>query len=369
MAWQRPTYRVVDGERVPGAWCHVWRRELMGERCFVDDLIVYADGVVVCGEATELAGLERWLMDGRVALTEPGAPVRVEPAREWGRRRWGEARTVDSFLLEVADLVEELAGRATAVMRCSDAIRRFCATPDDDSRGLLREAYLAIPAHRRIFCLGDMDRLDRPLRVLFTEVGVRVDGDGPVVTDEMHRGVLEYLRAGVAAEGKAVVYADDPVAGVGALVEVSEGVYPGGWPEWSGLFVLRNDYPAPVEYGGVVYPTVLHGYWALSAADPVDRAAIRGARDGRGAREAGGRAVRRADWGAVRLAVMAGLLRAKFEQHPSLAEVLVGTGGAVIRYTGFSDSLYWRDAGSAGGRNWVGRLLELVRAEVVVGRG
>lgn len=41
-------------------------------------------------------------------------------------------------------------------------------------------------------------------------------------------------------------------------------------------------------------------------ADPVDRAAIRGARDGRGAREAGGRAVRRADWDAVRLAVLAG---------------------------------------------------------------
>ncbi|WP_267889602.1 NADAR family protein [Streptomyces acidiscabies] len=40
----------------------------------------------------------------------------------------------------------------------------------------------------------------------------------------------------------------------------------------------------------------------------------------------------------VRLAVMAGLLRAEFEQHPSLGEVLMGAGGAVIRYTGFSDS-------------------------------
>ncbi|MFM9447772.1 hypothetical protein [Streptomyces acidiscabies] len=79
----------------------------------------------------------------------------------------------------MADLVEELAGWTTAVMRCSGAIRRFCATPDDDSLGLLREAYPAIPARRRVFCLGDMDRLDRPLRVPFTEVGVRVDGDGP----------------------------------------------------------------------------------------------------------------------------------------------------------------------------------------------
>ena len=192
----------------------------------------------------------RELRGGRLVLTEPGAPVRVEPAREWG-----EPRTVDGFLLEVAGLVEELAGRTTAVLRCSDAIRRFCATPDDDGLGLLREAYLAIPAHRRT---------------------------------------------------EAVAYADGPAVGVGAPVEVCEVVYPGGWPEGSGLFVLRNDYPAPVEYGGVVCPTVLHGYWALSAADPVDRAVIRGACDGRGVREAGGRAVRRADWAEVRLAVLAG---------------------------------------------------------------
>ncbi|MET8978763.1 hypothetical protein ABZX85_24410 [Streptomyces sp. NPDC004539] len=117
---------------------------------------MYADGVVHCEELTELGGLERWLKGGRLALAEPGVPVRTPPAgRAW---RWGEPRTVESFLLEVADLVEELAGRTTARQRCSEAIR---------------EAYLRILAHLRIYCLGDMDR---PLRILFAGVGASVGG-------------------------------------------------------------------------------------------------------------------------------------------------------------------------------------------------
>jgi len=365
MSWRWSTYRAVDGVRVPGAWCHVWRRGELSEVYFVDDLSVYADGVVHCGKSADLAGLSRWLGDGRIALTEPGAPVRTPPAgRAW---RWGEPRTVESFLLEVADVVEELAGRPTTRQHCSEAIRRFCDTPDDRTLTLLREAYLRIPAHLRIYCLGDMDRLDRPLRILFAQVGEVVDE--LVVTAAMREGVVEYLREGVAAERTAVVYADDPVVGVGAPVEVSEAVYPQGWPAGPGVFMLRNDYPAPVSYGGLVYPTVSHAYWALSAADPADRTSIRTALDVPTARQSAALAKRRPDWGRVRLAVMAGLLRAKFRQHPELAQVLVGTGDSVIRCTGYSDSPYWRDEGEWGGRNWMGRLLELVRSEVVLERG
>ncbi|MHC5905288.1 NADAR family protein [Streptomyces sp. S6] len=365
MAWRWSTYRTVDGVRVPGAWCHVWRWGEVRGAHFVDDLSVYADGVVHCGEYADLAALERWLGDWRVVLTEPGAPVRTPPAgRAW---RWGEPRTVESFLLEVADVVEELAGRPTARRRCSEAIRRFCETPDDRALAVLREAYLRIPAHLRIYCLGDMDRLDRPLRILLAQVGELVDEF--VVTAAMREGAVAYLREGVAAEREPVVYADDPVVGAGPPVEVSETVYPRGWPAGPGVFMLRNDYPAPVSYGGVVYPTVSHGYWALSAADPADRTSIRTAPDVLTARKSAALAKRRPDWDGVRLAVMAGLLRAKFGQHPEMAQVLVGTGGSVLRCTGYSDSPYWRDEGGSGGRNWVGRLLELVRSEVVLERG
>lgn len=44
---------------------------------------------------------------------------------------------------------------------------------------------------------------------------------------------------------------------------------------------------------------------------------------------------------------------------------LLSTGDSVISYTGHSDSPFWRDARDGQGRNWVGRLLELIRSGLV----
>lgn len=128
--------------------------------------------------------------------------------------------------------------------------------------------------------------------------------------------------------------------------------------------MLRNDYPVEIAFAGQTYASVLHGYWSLSAADATDSRRIREAPSGREAHDLGGRATRRADWTEVRLAVMAGLLRAKFTQHPELAEVLLSTGDARLSYTGYSESPYWRDVPDNRGRNWMGRLLELTRSEL-----
>lgn len=48
---------------------------------------------------------------------------------------------------------------------------------------------------------------------------------------------------------------------------------------------------------------------------------------------------------------------------PTGSEVLLSTGDARIRYTGLSESPFWRNAPDGRGRDWVGRLLELVRSE------
>lgn len=144
-----------------------------------------------------------------------------------------------------------------------------------------------------------------------------------------------------------------------------ETVCPRGWPEVLGLFVLRNEYPAQIVFAGETFPSVLHGYWALSTADAADRKRIRETPSAREAHDLGGRATRRADWPSVRLAVMGGLVRAKFTQHPGVAEILLATGDARISYTGLSESPFWRDVPDGRGRNWMGRLLELVRSELV----
>ncbi|MEW5529832.1 NADAR family protein [Streptomyces virginiae] len=60
---------------------------------------------------------------------------------------------------------------------------------------------------------------------------------------------------------------------------------------------------------------------------------------------------------------MARLLRAKYEQHPDLAAVLLATGDAALLYDD-ADSGFWGENGGRG-RNWTGRLLELVRAELL----
>ncbi|MCI3275574.1 NADAR family protein [Streptomyces cylindrosporus] len=372
MGWRGPTYRTVDGERIGGTWCHVWRRHRGSDEYFVEDLVVFADGAVGCGELTDLAGLERMLAAGRIAVTDPATPPREEPAGRWASRSGGPL-TPESFLAEVADRIEELAGRPTAVQRCREAVGRFRKTPTEANRGRLREAYLAIPAHLRIFCLGDMDRQDRPLRILLTDIGEPVDGDGPVVTAEMHQDALDYFKhEDEAVEGEraaqAVRHADDPTAPGRPAVVLHETYFPNGRPADPGLSALRNDFPAPVRWAGDIYPSVLHGYWALSVAEEADRVTVRDAPTPREAHELGSRAARRDDWTAVRLGVMAGLLRAKFTQHPELAEILLGTGDATIAYTGYSESPYWRDTRDRGGRNWTGRLLELVRAELLAGR-
>ncbi|MCX4673364.1 NADAR family protein [Streptomyces sp. NBC_01381] len=362
----------MDGQTIDGAWCHVWRRRPWDDRHVLDDLIVFADGAVKCEEWTDLPGLEKLLESGDIAVTEPGAPAAPAPPSKW-RARYGEPLTPQGFLLEVADKVEELSGRPTAAQRCQEAIRHFQQDPSEPNRTVLREAYLAVPPHLRVFVLGDMDHQDRPLRILLTELGEAVDGDGPVATADMHQQALDYFNrleqaVAQAQEQRAERYADDPAEAGQAAFTSLETVCPRGWPEALGPFVLRNEYPVPVEFAGETYPCVIHGYWALSAADPRDHDRIRDAPSVRDAREMGGRVERRADWPDVRLAVMEGLLEVKFTQNPELAQILLATGDSVISYTGLSDSPFWRDAGDGRGRNWVGRLLELTRARLVARR-
>lgn len=363
---------MVDGERIDGVWCHVWLRHPWNGKYFLEDLFLFADGAVKCEDWTDLPGLERSLTSGRVAVTEPGRATPRDDRTKWASR-WGEPLTPEGFFVEVADKLEELGGRRTAGERCWDAIRSFQREPDESHRALLRQAFLAVAPHRRIYVLGDMDRQDRPLRILLTDVGTAVDGDGPVVTADMHREVLDYFDRGNqgaadAMERRAVRHADDPVEAGRAALTSCEVVYPQGWPQELGPFVLRSEFPAPVSFAGATYPSVLHGYWALSAADVRDHDRIREAGSGREARELGGPVERRAGWPALRLAVMRGLLEAKFTQHPELAEVLLATGDAVISYTGLSDSAFWLDGFDDRGRNWMGRLLELTRSELVARR-
>jgi len=100
----------------------------------------------------------------------------------------------------------------------------------------------------------------------------------------------------------------------------------------------------------------------LSTDDPIAAEAIRLAPRAFEATRLGGLASRKDGWHGVRLAVMTNLVRAKFEQHPDLAKKLMATGDARIRGAFSMSGSYWQ--GGAQGRNWLGRILELVRSEL-----
>lgn len=57
-------------------------------------------------------------------------------------------------------------------------------------------------------------------------------------------------------------------------------------------------------------------------------------------------------------------LRAKFSQYPLLAEQLIATGSKPLIYHTMTDK-YWADGGDGSGENYLGKLLEQVRTELI----
>lgn len=358
--------RIVAGETFTGVWCHVWVTGPFAPRAHVEDLFVFSDGHLECDGGMDLDGLRERLANGRVVLHDPELPKpSASPQRPRWTARYPEPLTDDGFVAEILDEVEKLNGRPTTSDLCWDAIRRWRRDPSEANRRLVRDAYLAIPSHNRVYVLGDMDRQDIPLRQLATDPGQPVCGDGPIATEEMYLKVKDYFDATDAGAKEfdakiALRQADDGDPTPPIVLHERGNVS----ADALGDAVLRNEFPSPLTYRGHTYRTVLHAYWAQAVASPDDHDRIRATADVREAQEFGGSCPLRPDWTVRRVAVMTDILRAKFEQHPPMAAILLATGDAAIGYTGYSESPFWTDRGPREGRNWMGRLLELVRSEL-----
>ena len=71
----------------------------------------------------------------------------------------------------------------------------------------------------------------------------------------------------------------------------------------------------------------------------------------------------RGDWESIKDEIMYRAVVAKFRQHASLQELLLGTGEAEIVEHTANDS-YWADGGDGRGLNVLGRILMRVRADL-----
>ena len=129
------------------------------------------------------------------------------------------------------------------------------------------------------------------------------------------------------------------------------------------LGYLSNFYPAEVQIGGVRWPTTEHYYQAMKSLDPAEQQRIKEARHPAAAKRLGKGVTQRPDWESVKESFMLEGLRAKFTQHPDLAEKLISTGTEELVENSPTDS-YWGCGPDGQGLNRLGHLLMQVRSEL-----
>ncbi|WP_420082156.1 NADAR family protein [Streptomyces sp. JL4002] len=272
-------------------------------------------------------------------------PELSRAAAELADWKFGEPEswiTPELLVAEVRDTIDELNGRPDSTDRCLAAVDVFLADRTEENREAARAAFLAVPEPPRRFALGDMDRKDWPLRVLVAGPGGRtyLEFDG-TVTQEKYDGALAYFeeRARWNTQRANHVPADGPVTPHAPAIQLNHS-YPGKRVADPGKLGLRHDYPAPITVADTAYPSVAHAYWALSVAERESRHTIAAAENAPAARTLAAWLPRREDWEHVRTAVMTHLLRAKYDQHPELAEVLLATDDATVIYDDVN-SAFW----------------------------
>jgi ribA/ribD-fused uncharacterized protein len=128
---------------------------------------------------------------------------------------------------------------------------------------------------------------------------------------------------------------------------------------------LSNFAPFPIELRGKTWPTSEHFFQAQKFAGTEHEEAIRLAASPMIAAHMGRSRKRplRADWEEVKDQVMLEAVRAKFDQHPRLRSLLLGTGEArLVEHT--ARDHYWGDGGDGSGENRLGQILMQVRCEL-----
>lgn len=113
---------------------------------------------------------------------------------------------------------------------------------------------------------------------------------------------------------------------------------------------LSNFYEAPVEYEGLTYQSSEAAYQAQKCADPKDREAFT-AMNPAEAKKAGRTVTIREDWEDVKISVMTGIVRAKFEQNPDLAGMLLATKDAYLEEGNNWGDRVWGTVNGEGANN------------------
>lgn len=126
---------------------------------------------------------------------------------------------------------------------------------------------------------------------------------------------------------------------------------------------LSNFYHVAVEYDGVRYKTVEHGFQAAKTLDLGWRRKIQRARTAGDAKRFGRMAPLRPDWEQVKDAVMRELLVHKFS-YPVFRQLLLDTGDAALIEGNTWGDRYWGQCPVGVGENRLGEILMAIREEL-----
>lgn len=128
---------------------------------------------------------------------------------------------------------------------------------------------------------------------------------------------------------------------------------------------FSNFAPFPVELDGLTWPSTEHYYQAQKFSDADLREQIRKAAQPVIAKSLADKYKDRirADWDAVKDDVMYRAVKAKFQTHRKLRQLLLDTGDEDIAECAPTD-YYWGVGKDGTGQNRLGRMLERIRAEL-----
>lgn len=126
---------------------------------------------------------------------------------------------------------------------------------------------------------------------------------------------------------------------------------------------FSNFAPFPIILKGKTWPTSEHYFQAQKFPGTASEEEIRNEPSPMVAARMGRSRSRplRPDWEAVKDSIMYEAVMAKVTQHPSLRDLLLGTGDAkLVEHT--DNDRYWADGGDGTGRNRLGEILCEIRA-------
>lgn len=125
---------------------------------------------------------------------------------------------------------------------------------------------------------------------------------------------------------------------------------------------LSNFHPCEVWFEGQKFPSVEHAYVAAKTLDLNVRSEVATISTPGQVKRFGRTLKLRPDWDSIKLAVMFGLLRQKFN-HDELAMQLVATDDQELVEGNTWGDIFWGEyLGS--GENWLGRMLMLIRSDL-----